>query len=279
MLAPPSLQGALGALICRDTTGAGLSDVQRLSHFPASPMVTLSWFHGAEGGLVDTSTARSGWRPFGASIVFSGSHTHPMVTWASGGGRGYIACFLPDVVRALFGFDPAIIQDRFVPVHEVVGREWAPLWEALLGAGGDAAAMQALERGLAPRWQAIHDAEFSLGPLRRLGRHWVERLAWQAHDWRRTRSPRQVERRVKAFSGRSLREWQSLTRTEGVFFAARERYENGEGLDWATLALDEGFADQAHMSRAIRQIGGFAPTEFVGRYLEDESFWVYRLWV
>lgn len=279
MLAPPSLQGALGALICRDTTGAALTDAQRLSHFPASPMVTLSWFHGPDAGLVDTGAARGGWRPFGAPILFSGSHTHPMVTWAPAGGRGYIACFLPDVARALFGFDPALIQDRFAPVHEVVGREWAPLWDSLLGADSDAAALQALERGLAPRWRALQGPGSALHSLRRLGRHWVERLAWQAHDWGRTRSPRQVERRVKAFSGRSLREWQSLTGTEGLFFAARERYENGEELDWATLALDQGFADQAHMSRATRQIGGFAPTEFARRFIEDEPFWVYRLWV
>lgn len=50
-------------------------------------------------------------------------------------------------------------------------------------------------------------------------------------------------------------------------------------LDWATLALDEGFADQSHMSRAVRQISGFAPAEFAKRFIEDESFWVYRLWV
>lgn len=80
-------------------------------------------------------------------------------------------------------------------------------------------------------------------------------------------------------SGRSLRQWESLVRTEGVFFAAREQYQTGRSLDWAAVAQDEGFADQSHLSRAVKRTTGFAPTEFAQRYVEDESFWVYRLWV
>ena len=278
-LAPPSLQGALIALIRRDTSRAALDAAQRLSHFPASPMVTLSWYHGMDVGLVEPGDARRGWRPFGASVLLAGSQTHPLVTWEPTTGRGYMACFAPDAAQLLFGVDLAAIQDRFAPAHELLGSEWTPLWDALLAAGDETAAMAALERFLAPRWRAVTGGGSALLSLRQFGRHWVEKLAWQAHDWHRTRSPRQVERRIKSLSGRSLRQWQALTRTEGLFFAARDRYESGGELDWATLALDEGFADQSHMSRAARQISGFAPNEFAKRFIEDETFWVYRLWV
>ena len=107
----------------------------------------------------------------------------------------------------------------------------------------------------------------------------VERLALQAREWRDTHSPRQVERRIKTYSGRSLREWQTLVRTESAFFAARDRYEAGAAFNWATLALDEGFADQAHLSREVKRITGFSPSEFTQRFIDDESFWMYRLWV
>jgi AraC-like DNA-binding protein len=107
----------------------------------------------------------------------------------------------------------------------------------------------------------------------------VERLALQVREWQTTHSARQAERRIKAFSGRSLREWQALTRAEGLFFAARERHEAGLPYDWAGLALEQGFSDQAHMSRVSRQISGFPPGEFARRFVEDESFWLYRLWV
>jgi AraC-like DNA-binding protein len=92
-------------------------------------------------------------------------------------------------------------------------------------------------------------------------------------------SARHVERRIKSFSGRSMREWQALVKTEGLFFAARDRYEAGQPFDWAALAQDEGFADQAHMSRAAKRLTGFSPSEFAQRFIEDESFWLYRLWV
>jgi len=132
---------------------------------------------------------------------------------------------------------------------------------------------------MAPRWRALQETPTHLASLHRIGRHWFEQLAWQAMQWRRTQSPRQVERRIKAMSGRSLREWRSLVRTEGLFFAARARYEAGLPFDWAGLAHDEGFADQAHLVRAAKRITGFCPTEFARRYAEDESFWMYRLWV
>lgn len=276
---PPSLHGILAALVVRDTRGAALDAAQRLTHFPASPLVTLSWNAGSEVGLVDTSPARRGWRPFGAQIVIGGSRSRPMVSWAPQDGRGYIACFTPDVARSLFGVDPAAAQERVVPARALLSETWMTGLDALFAAEDDSATMNGLESLLAPRWRALHGPLSGAASLRRLGRHWVDRLAWQAHDWRRTCSPRQVERRVKAYSGRSLREWQALTRTEGLFFAARERQANGQDFEWATLALDEGFADQAHMSRAARQITGFAPTAFADRFNKDESFWMYRLWV
>jgi hypothetical protein len=61
VLAPPALQGAIVAILCRDTRGFDLTDAQRLTHFPASPMVSLSWFQGLDAGLVER-TARSGGR-------------------------------------------------------------------------------------------------------------------------------------------------------------------------------------------------------------------------
>lgn len=277
--ASPALQGAIVAVLSRDTRSVPLSDAQRLSHFPASPLISLSWFQGMDVGLVEPNEDGGRWVPFGKPVVISGSQSRPRVSWAPTTGRGGVICFTPDVARALFGLDLAAIHDRFVPADTVLDARWRPFVDALAHAPDDGATLAVLEQHLAPRWQALQGRSSSSPSLRQLGRHWVERLALQARDWRQTHSPRQVERRIKAFSGRSLREWQALVRTEGIFFAARERYENGRPFDWAALAQDEGFADQAHMSRESRRITGFAPTEFARRFIEDESFWMYRLWV
>lgn len=273
-LAPPALHGALVALIVRDTRRLNLDRAQRLTHFPASPMVTLSWFDGMDVGQVTAG----GWQPFGAQVVISGTWSAPTASWSPGTGRGYIACFTADAAQALFEVEMAAIQNRCVPAEKVLGARFAPLWEALL-TSRDQDVLAVLEQYLAPRWQALQGRSSAAPSLRQVGRQWVERLAWQAHGWRNQHSPRQVERRIKSFSGRSLREWQAITRTEGLFFAARERYEAGRPFDWADLALDEGFADQAHMSRTVKRITGFAPGDFARRFIEDESFWMYRLWV
>lgn len=281
-LATPALQGAVAAVICRDIRSAGLGSAQRLSHFAASPLLCLSWFQDFEVGLVERSASGARWQPFGAAVVLSGSQSRPVTSWAPSAGRGVMVCFTADVARTLFGLDVGALHDRFVAAHEVLDTSWWPLLDALLAAPDDAGTLAALERHLAPRWQALQQREQGTSPLpslRRLGRHWLERLAWQAHEWRRTHSPRQVERRIKSLSGRSLRDWQALVRTEGVLFSARERYEAGQPFDWPGLAQEEGFADQAHLIRATRRITGFTPSEFARRFVEDESFWLYRLWV
>lgn len=277
-LPPPALQGALVALVARDTSKLSLSSAQRLSHFPASPLVTISWFRGVDAGLIERGADGPSWRPFGAHVVISGSQMHPTVSWTPATGRGYMACFAADAAQALFELELAAVQDRFIPVDQILSSKWSPLWDALL-ASEDADLLAVLESHLAGRWQALHGRASAQPSLRQLGRHWVERLAWQAQEWQRVHSPRHVERRIKSFSGRSLREWHSLVRTEGLFFAARDRYETGQEFDWAALALDEGFADQAHMSRTAKRITGFSPGEFAQRFIEDESFWMYRLWV
>lgn len=276
-LPPPSLQGALLALVSRNTGPLALSCEQRLSHFPASPLVTLSWYEGMGSGLIAPGEQGTLWHPFGSRMVLSGSQSHPTISWAPTTGRGFMACFAADAAQALFGIELAAIQDRFIPAAEVLDARWTPMLDDLLVSGDDALAV--LERHLAPRWQSLHGRSSAHASLRQMGRHWMTRLAWKAQQWRGAASERQVERRIKSFSGRSMREWQSLVRTEGLFFAARERYEQGLPLDWAALAQDEGFADQAHMSRTARRITGFAPGEFAQRFIGDESFWMYRLWM
>lgn len=276
---PASLTGALIAVIWRDTQGAGLDDVQRLSHFPASPLMSLSWFHGQDAGLVDVVDGRAQWRPFGSAVVIAGSQSLPTTGWAPTPGRGGMLLFTVDIAQVLFGVDPALVHERFVDARALLAPDWHGWLERLAGCADAAAALAVVEAGLAPRWQSPDRGGSVSASLSRLGSRWVERLAWQARQWQQAHGQRQVERRIKRWTGRSLRQWQALVRTEGLFFTARERHAAGAPFDWAALALDEGFADQSPMTRASRRISGFAPGEFAKRFVEDESFWLYRLWI
>jgi AraC-like DNA-binding protein len=279
LFAPPALHGAIAAIVSRDTRGSGATSAQRLTHAPAATLLCLSWFQDSDAGFVTDEAAGPRWQPFGTELVFLGSQSQPTVSWTSTLCRGGMICFTADAAQALFDIEPAALRDRFVDARTLLDTRWRPFLDALVDTKDDEAMLAVVERYLAPRWQTLQGRLSSTPSLRQLGRHWVERLGWQALEWQRTRSARQVERRIKAWSGRSLREWQALTKPEGAFFAARERHEAGLPVDWATLAQDEGFADQAHLTRATKRLTGFSPGEFARRFVEDESFWLYRLWV
>ncbi len=279
LLPPAGLQGAVVAIILRDTRGFTLSDAQRLTHLPASALVSLSWCEGAETGRIIGHAQGVEWQRYGAGLILSGSQARPTVSWAQGSGRAAMICFHAQAAQALFQLDLAAIQDASVDARAALGDSWFDCLGALAAAQTDEAIRLALQQHLVPRWQRLVDHGRPVPLLRTAGREWARRLAWLARDWRRTHSPRHVERRIKAYSGRSLRAWQSLVRTESLFFAAREQFAAQGALDWAAMAHDEGFSDQAHLSRAVKRITGFAPAEFARRFAQDESFWLYRLWV
>ncbi|WP_242683742.1 helix-turn-helix domain-containing protein [Paenalcaligenes suwonensis] len=154
------------------------------------------------------------------------------------------------------------------------------MFEQLLASTDDATTLAILNRHISSRWFSTQSASNPVQGLRYAGRRWVDALVSQATLWQRGRSLRQVERKVKALSGRSLREWQTLVSTETAFFeTAQDDRDVLSRVDWAALALDAGFSDQAHLSRAVKRITGFPPAEFARRFVEDESLWIYRLWV
>ena len=90
---------------------------------------------------------------------------------------------------------------------------------------------------------------------------------------------RNIERRIKARAGLSLRSLLRLRRAEQSFFAARDKSRAGPA-NLADVTAQGGHADQAHLSRDVRDITGHSPGKFL-RLLQsgDESYWIYRIWL
>ena len=90
---------------------------------------------------------------------------------------------------------------------------------------------------------------------------------------------RNIERRIKARAGLSLRSLLRLRRAEQSFFSARDKSRAGPA-NLADVAAQGGYADQAHLSRDVRGITGHSPGKFL-RLLQsgDESYWIYRIWL
>lgn len=276
-LYPTALQNLVTAVVWRDTHGLNLSPAQRLSHFPTTPLVSLSWFHDCDLGLVTSSAQGTAWQPFEGRIQLSGSQSRPFTSWTTHPGRSGMVCFTADQAHKLFNIDLTIINDRFVPAHTLLDKRWWPLLDDLTKAAEGDAILAALRQHLIN--QPSNSDRHNLPSIRELGRHWVQRLNIQAQAWQRLYSTRQVQRLIKDYTGRSLREWEMMVKTEQVFFAAQAQYNQGLTVDWATMAQDSGFADQAHLNRWTKRISGFAPGDFAQRFVADESFWLYRLWI
>lgn len=80
----------------------------------------------------------------------------------------------------------------------------------------------------------------------------VDRLADDAHV-----SRRQLERDFGHWIGTSPRQLAQVSRLQAVSRKAQT------GASLADVAVDTGFADQAHMSRVVRQLTGLTPQRFV----------------
>jgi AraC-like DNA-binding protein len=70
---------------------------------------------------------------------------------------------------------------------------------------------------------------------------------------------------------------QGVARAEQAFFYAFQGLLRGD-LSWREVALQSGFADQSHLCRETRRFSGFSPDEIKNGMLQDEAFWIYRLW-
>jgi len=272
-----TLSACLRAVASRDTRGVALDDAQRYNHFPATPVCSITWYFDGRGELLDPACPAhedSQRTPFGP-LTFSGPLTRPAIIWNPGPIHAMMLLLMPDAVSALTGLDPGNHVDRIIPAHEVLDAEWMAMCEAVATACDDERRVRLIDEFLHPRWQRARPDAASIG---RFYDDWSHSLALRAATSGWGRSLRQVERRIKQWTGQPLRELRGLGRSEQAFFEAVVAGKSGGTVNWSEVANNTGYADQSHLCRQTRRITGFPPEELRRRILEDETFWVYRLW-
>lgn len=276
-----SLSACTRGVMLRDTRGLALTPAQRLTYYPASPLCAIHCvFEGAavllRGGFPDRPARLDDPRePLPAGLVLVGPHTQPTACWNPGPVHVLTLVLMPDALQLLTGQDPAPLVNRVTDARALLPADWQSMFDRLAALPDDDARVQHLQDFLDPRWQAVR-------PKQALQGHryadWAQGLALRAAQSSAGRSLRQVERRIKAWAGQSMRELQSLSRIERAFFSVAATKDDGSRVRWADVAADTGFADQSHLSRASRRVTGFAPEELRRRIRDEEPFWLYRLW-
>ena len=87
---------------------------------------------------------------------------------------------------------------------------------------------------------------------------WLRGLAGRAVLSGAGQGLRQVQRRIKAWTGQSHRDLQRYSRVEDAM-ARMSAHRRDGGIDWAGLAGGAGFADQSHLGREVRRVTGCRP--------------------
>lgn len=183
----------------------------------------------------------------------------------------------PDAMQALSGINPETHVNRLSSVRELLDADWCAMTERVLAAPDDETRVDLIEAFLEPRWRASrperNERALSFS-------NWTTELAARSGNSGSGRSSRQVERRVRASSGLSMRTLRGLVRADRCFNAAMAQvatHPRGR-VAWADVAVDAGYSDQPHLCRELRRFTGFSPQALLRGIRGDEAFWVYRAW-
>ncbi len=270
---PPALAGVLRAVVVRDTRGWPLPPEQRFNRYPALPTCCITW---TLAGQSLTSTADGSPASVLAPVTVSAPQTRPAQTTNPGPVHSLMAMFYPDAFQRMSGVQVVDHVDRACPAQGLLSAPWLDWCRAVVEEGDDVARVARIEEFIAEQWAG---AEALAATTTGLGKHWIDELHQRAQTGHgdRQRSPRQISRLIKQWTGQSLRELRGWGRAEHAFFEAIRGREDGT-LRRNAVALDSGYADQAHLCRDTLRLTGCSPDALRRGMLGDESFWIYRLW-
>jgi AraC-like DNA-binding protein len=165
------------------------------------------------------------------------------------------ACLRPGGVRALLDVAPHDLADRIAPLGDVCGATGERLSNTVID-GSPHAAVQRLNAALCARVSSLALPDVAASEAVRLIRRTGGRISVDGLARLLALSPRHLERRFSAAIGLSPKVFARLARFDSVVQHIRQH-----GLDrgWATLAVEHGYHDQAHLVHEVRAFAGITP--------------------
>jgi len=262
------MNGELGAGVLHQTAAADRFTLAR--HEPAAdlaPFVDFCWVirwdltgqppH--EQSILPHPNVNLAFEATGAAVF--GVDTKIFTRRLTGAGKALGVRFRPGGFRPFFGAAISTLNDRVVPASDIFGQAVDPALEGVLAAADDDAMIScasALLSGAAPEPDPVTDqvagivSRITADPaLRRVG----ELVAAFGIPERR------LQRLFAEYVGVSPK-W--VMRRARLHEAAL-RADAGEVVDWAGLAADLGYADQAHLTRDFTTTLGVPPSRYAAR--------------
>ena len=181
--------------------------------------------------------------------------------------------FRPGAARAVFGCDAHELRDADPELRAVCGASTSAL-EAELSADPAPDAMRAtLERGARPR----RDGRIARDAIALRAAHALvadHRLSVTALGAMLGWNARRLHREMTETCGYGAKTLQRIVRLQRTLRLARQRALAQRRPTLAMLALDAGYADQAHMTREFRDLTGFTPRELLSHSHVDVGHWL-----
>jgi AraC-like DNA-binding protein len=267
---PPGLRDLCFVAVERDTRGCDLGPVERVNHYPASPLCTVTIALAGTARLVGPDAAVCEPLP---QMCLAGPTNRPVASRNDGPVLAIFLCCFPDALARLTGFEPGALRNRIVALHEGGDTAFLALCDGLLIRGPGADSLSDFLAGLEALWLRVRSEHSATLPARIAD--WSRAAAYKAALSRPGRGVRQVQRRLQALTGHSRRELEQFARNEVLFEAVVAQPDLAGNL--ADFAHGNGFADQSHLGRFVRRMTGHSPAEMNQRLAHDEAFWFYRL--
>jgi len=262
LLPPPALAGCIFAAVYRDTRGAQLSERDRVNHFPASPLVSVTRvIHGEltvlPSGSGGGSTAPATTSP---SLVVMGPQVMPVSSRSPGDVTAISVGLYHDAWLQLggdpgFRHAPQSLVDALARFGDAADPErgWHILCAGLEGVW---------KHRRPPGWPGISGIA-----------DWAQATLTRAALAGPGRSLRTLERRLRRMSGQTRRSLDFYSAFENLHQVVSHDPE----LPLADIALASGYSDQSHMGRSVRRATGFTPARLNQAIRTEEPFWCYRL--
>ncbi|PYP78138.1 MAG: AraC family transcriptional regulator [Gemmatimonadetes bacterium] len=179
----------------------------------------------------------------------------------------------PGAARAVFGCDAPELRDADPELRAVCGASTSVLDAELTAASTTDAMRTALERWTRRRLGAriVRDEIVLRAANALVADH---RLSVDALGAMLGWSPRRLHREMTGTCGYGAKTLQRIIRLQRTLRLARQRALAQRRPTLAMLALDAGYADQAHMTREFRDLTGFTPRELLAHTHADVGRWL-----
>jgi AraC-like DNA-binding protein len=200
----------------------------------------------------------------GEKLCVAGPDTRPILEQVRSGCRIAGVRFRPGAAYPWLGVPLSEIVNARIPLAEFWGREAGRLADRVSAATGSIAATTVLQQALLGRIARVGQADRQIAFLRRSAASvHKESPAGGVRELSRRMgiSERTLRRRCIDAFGYGFKTLQRVLRFQRLFcLAALSTHPN-----LADLALEAGFADQAHMSREVQRLCDTTPAEFVAQ--------------